>query len=575
MPIHSPESIATRSLRRIWLRIVLLLALLLALIPGAAQAQTYSFSVDMEAVDVYWNEDGTSAIEYVFVFNNDPRASPIDFVDVGVPNANYDITSVQAEIDGQPAAGIEISPYVQPGIAVNLGRYAIRPGESGQVRVFIGRVRDVIHPDRDDPEYVSAAFGNTWFDSSFARGTTNLRITYHLPPGVQPEEPRWHSAPSGFPPEPETGFDEEGRITYTWHNPNASPSRQYTVGASFPARYVPQTAVIRPDPLAALWRFVDGLMTILPVLMCIGFFGLIIFVSVVSEKNRKLKYLPPKISIEGHGIKRGLTAIEAAILMEQPLDKVLTMILFSVVKKGAAQVVKRDPLQLDVISPRPQGLHEYEIDFLETFQTQNKAAQRKALQDMMIKLVKGLGNKMKGFSRRETIAYYQDIMNRAWAQVEAADTPEVKSAKFDEVMEWTMLDRKYEDRTRDVFRTGPVFVPNWYPRFDPTFRGGTTGAPAAPSTGGGKVAAPAPTGGSSMPTLPGSDFAGSIVTGAQGLASSVVGNLSDFTSSITRQTNPPPPPSPSSGSRGGGGGSSCACACACAGCACACAGGGR
>jgi len=30
---------------------------------------------------------------------------------------------------------------------------------------------------------------------------------------------------------------------------------------------------------------------------------------------------PPKISIEGHGIKRGLTAVEAAILMEEPLDR--------------------------------------------------------------------------------------------------------------------------------------------------------------------------------------------------------------------------------------------------------------
>ena len=58
-----------------------------------------------------------------------------------------------------------------------------------------------------------------------------------------------------------------------------------------------------------------------------------------QPKKRKLQYLPPKVSIEGHGIKRGLTAVEAAMLLEQPLDKVLTMILFAVVKKGAAEVV--------------------------------------------------------------------------------------------------------------------------------------------------------------------------------------------------------------------------------------------
>lgn len=78
-----------------------------------------------------------------------------------------------------------------------------------------------------------------------------------------------------------------------------------------------------------------------------------------------------------------------------------------------------------------------------------------------------------------------------------------------------------------------------------------------------------------MPTLPGSTFAASIVTGAQGFSSGVIGNISDFTSGVTRVTNPPPKSTSSSRSRSSGGGSSCACACACAGCACACAGGGR
>ena len=67
--------------------------------------------------------------------------------------------------------------------------------------------------------------------------------------------------------------------------------------------------------------------------------------------NASSQYLPPKIQIEGHGIKRGLTAVEAGILMEQPLDKVMTMILFGVVKKNAATVVTRDPLKLQLVTP--------------------------------------------------------------------------------------------------------------------------------------------------------------------------------------------------------------------------------
>jgi hypothetical protein len=186
----------------------------------------------------------------------------------------------------------------------------------------------------------------------------------------------------------------------------------------------------------------------------------------------------------------------------------------------------------------------------------------------MVDLVQAVAQKMKGFSRRETVAYYRDIMKRAWAEVEAANTPEVKSQKYDEVMEWTMLDRDYDQRTRRVFQGGPVYVPMWWPRYDPGFgRGAATGMPVSTSPGGGG-------GGISMPTLPGSAFAASVVSGPQHFAQSVIGNVTDFTGAITNKTNPPPPPSTSSG-RSGGGGGGCACACACAGCACACAGGGR
>ena len=57
------------------------------------------------------------------------------------------------------------------------------------------------------------------------------------------------------------------------------------------------------------------------------------------------------------GIKRGLTAVESAILLEQPMDKILTMILFAVIKKGAATVTKRDPLtdaEWDMIRHHPE-----------------------------------------------------------------------------------------------------------------------------------------------------------------------------------------------------------------------------
>jgi hypothetical protein len=544
----------------------LLLIVILLVLPASALAQTYSFSLDQEVVNVFWNEDGSASIDYVFSFSNDNSASPIDYVDVGTPNGNFDINSVSADVDGNPVSDISKSGYQGngTGFAVGLGQYAVRPGASGRVHVFIGTVQRVLHPDTQDSSYASAVFAPTYFGSDFVHGFTNLTVSFHLPPGVKPDEPRWHEAPDAFPAQPATSLDQQSRVTYTWTNDSAYGSEEYQFGASFPSSYVPASAIVQPSLLEKLGISPEAMVT---TLFCSGivlFFVFIGWIAAVSTRKRKLQYLPPKISIEGHGIKRGLTAIEAGILLEQPLDKVMTMILFAVIKKGAAQVTTRDPLELSITDPQPADLRPYEQQFLAAFGEHNKNKRRSMLQDMTIDLVKSVQQKMKGFSRRETIAYYKDIMNKAWAQVEAADTPEVKSETYDKVMEWTMLDKDYDRRTREVFHSGPVFVPIWWGRYDPGFGGGTA-APASMPTGGG--------GGVSLPHLPGSDFAASMVNGVQNFSSSVIGNVTDFTSKITNKTNPVPISTSSGGRSSGGGG--CACACACAGCACACAGGGR
>jgi hypothetical protein len=555
---------------------LLLLALLLFLFaPGIALAQDYSFTMPKEVVNVYWNEDGTVSVDYVFVFNNDSVAPSIQFVDVGVKNPNFSVNNISADVNGKPVYNFSTSDFQGEGgsgVAVGLGSNSIPPGKTSIVHVFIGEVNRVLYPDDNDANYASAVYAPSYFGSQYVHGTTDLTVTFHLPPGVKPEEPRWYAAPAGFPSQPVAGIDDQGRITYTWNNPTASGSAVYTFGASFPKQYVPASAVVQKSFLEMLGISADTLITFT---LCGGAIAFIVFIVVVANRGaqrRRLAYLPPKISIEGHGIKRGLTAVEAAILLEEPMDKILTMILFAVVKKGAASVKSRDPLEIEITQPQPEGLQPYETKFLEAFQQKDKTGKRRVLQTMMVDLVQAVAQKMKGFSRRETIAYYKDIMTRAWTEVEAANTPEVKSQKYDEVMEWTMLDKDYDQRTRRAFEGGPVFVPMWWPRFDPGFGHTSTGSvPVSTSSGGGG-------GGISMPTLPGSAFAASVVTGPQNFASSVIGNVTDFTGGITNKTNPPPPPPPASSSSGGwsgGGGHSCACACACAGCACACAGGGR
>lgn len=550
---------------------------------SAAYAQDYRFEVQSTQVNFFISSDGLAYIEYFFNFNNDPSGHPIDFVDVGMPNTNYSLSDIQADVNGTPIDDIESSPYVTNGFALGLGANAIQPGQSGTVHVVAGPVSGMLYfgSQEEAEEYASFQFSPSYYDSQYVTGSTDMTVTLILPPGIAAEEPRYFT-PNRWPgaDEPESGYTAEGNVYYRWQSADANSYTQYEFGAAFPARLVPENTITRPPSalegfIAAVGDFftdgggcICGFISLFFLLT-----GFSIYRGVVGAKKRKLKYLPPKISIEGHGIKRGLTAVEAAILMENPMDKILTMILFATVKKGAATVLDRDPLKLQIADPLPEGLRSYELDFLEAFKENNAKTRRKMLQDLMIKLVREVSQKMKGFSRKETLAYYKTIMEEAWKQVESAETPEVKMEKYDKYMDWTMLDRDFDERTDRTFRTGPVYIPMWWGRYDPTFR------PAAASAGSGGKTAPSSSSGSgggfSIPSLPGSAFAASVINGAQSFSAGVIGDVTSFTSAVTNKTNPIPKTTSSSSSFGGRSGGGCACACACAGCACACAGGGR
>lgn len=568
--------------------------------PDLASAQDLRFEVPASEVEVYVEEDGTFSIYYYIEFQNMQGAAPIDYVDIGMPSSAYNRNNIEATVDAQAITDIESSPYVTNGFALGLGENAIQPGQSGTVIAWIPGVQNVLYPydDGDRENYVSFQFSPNYFGPEFDRSTsTEYRVTLILPPGVGNEEGVYYT-PDNWPgpDEPDDiGRTAEGdRVYYSWYTDNADVHTRYIFGGAFPAQYVQEDAIVtkpeQPDisqPPGTSPGIISSILNAFGGnICCCGFglffvaiFGFSIYQGTIGAQKRKMSYLPPKMKIEGNGIKRGLTAVEAAILMEQPMDKVLTMILFGVIKKEAATVIQQDPLELEVSDPLPEDLHPYEVEFLEAFKQPDKK-RRTAMQAMIVNLVKAVEKKMKGFSRKESIAYYEDIMRRAWEMVETAETPQVKSENYEQTLEWTMLDDDYQERTRRTFTGGPVFVPVWWPRYSPSYRRTIGGGVSTASRPAVSTSKPGGTsgGGVSLPNIPGSDFAANVINGATGMAAGVVGNLTSFTDGITNRTNPiPVSTSTRSGSGGfrGGGGSSCACACACAGCACACAGGGR
>jgi hypothetical protein len=539
--------------------VLALIALLVGLWVAPVGAQQYAFSVDKNISHVYVNKDGSMDVEYWLTFTCQPGYHAIDIVDIGMPHEDYYLSSVRADIGGVQLTDIRPSEYVKPGVEIHLGSKAIGGGQTGTLHVRFN-VPHMVYYDDEDESYASVEFVPTWFGEDLVRGTTYLEVSVYFPPGVTGDQTKWH-----YQEFTSTSFVDD-RLVFTWVNENASGAKPYQFGVSFPNQYVDVVYEAPRVDFAALTKLANVLGS--PICWVIGFVGLMILTSWASfsgQKRRRMKYLPPSLSVEGVGIKRGLTAVEAAILLEIPLNKVLTMILFGLLKKGAVTILSDDPLQLEVATPRPQNLREYEEGFLDCVSSRGKISEQ-PLRKVVVNLVQDVNKKVKGFSRKDTVAYYRDIVSRGWQQVESDETPEVKSRHFDEALEWMMLDEEFEDRTERTFREGPVFVPIWWHRYRPWATSAPSPKPstAVPTSKRGPV---------SLPTLPGAAFADTIVTGMQKTADKVVSSVERFTGGVTKATNPPPVRA--SAGRSGGGGYSCACACACAGCACACAGGGR
>jgi hypothetical protein len=548
--------------------------------PGA-QAQDWLFSVDRNISHVIVNRDGSADIEYWLTFTPAQGAHPIDVMDIGLPNDSYQLSSAQAwyspGIGGGeefPLDDIRRSEWLSIGIEVHLDEHTIQPGQQGTIHFRIN-VKEMVYPDSADENYASVEFAPHYYDSANVRGQTFMEIQFFFPPGVTSEEARYH----------DQEFDEVDvvgdRLVFIYTYPETTGSTTYKHGISFPKTYV-DTVYKAPVVVGGTGTEGGGTSSWFGDLAGCGCPGAVVLIIVgavawgaIQSKRRKMAYLPPALSVEGVGIKRGLTAVEAAILLELQLNRILTMILFGLLKKKAVVVQSDDPLKLEAVSPPPPELRPYEEGFLQSIKQDGTLDETK-LQEAVVELVKGVNAKMKGFSRKETVAYYKDIVKRAWDQVSAETTPEVKSKRFDRDLEWMMMDDEFEERTDRTFRTGPVFMPPWWAYYRPwvptvrTAQGGGGRGSASPGRASGSRQV-------TLPTLPGAAFASAVVGGMERTAGGIVSRLEGFTGHVTQRTNPIPKSS-SSGSRSSSfrsGGCACACACACAGCACACAGGGR
>jgi len=360
---------------------------------------------------------------------------------------------------------------------------------------------------------------------------------------------------------------EGDRLAIYWEKQNLLPNQQFHVGVSFPKEYV-QYYDTQPTGLVAFFqRYGIFLFTF-------GFIAIAIGAVVIVV--RKKPYLMPKISAETLGIRRGLTAVEASYLFDIKPTKIVTEILYSLLKKRAVWVESTNPsLKLKIMpafqdktGTRETPLRYYEIDFLKAIE--DGTLDEEKLAETVMFLRDSVEQKLRGYCRRDTIDYYRKIVSKAWEQVEQAGTPELASKAYDEQLLWLFLDPNHQSHTQTIFQDrtfepSPFWLWYWYGyqhyHPNPTY----------------KPNVETPTQSAKPPTIPGADFANNIATSIEKTANNIVANIEKFANSIL----PAPPPSQqTSGEPARHGAScvcacaSCACVCACVSCACACASGG-
>jgi len=616
--------------RAAWLTVRVFLLLLLGAGASGAWAQGYRFAVPEAEVTVTIGEDGSALIHYKLTFECQRVARSIDVVDIGMPNMGRHSPG-GAAVDGTPLpkSSIKISEFLKPrgcGYEVHLGGHAIQPGRRA-VFEFTGREERMVWQDTTNPDWASFRFTPTWFGAQYLVGDTNLILRYKLPipaadyPAVK-ENIRWQRKGEDF--SAKGVMEDEDVASVAWVR-TVRLTGPHMFSVSFPKRYV--TSIRKDTVWAVVLRWFKGTPEaqvtsgiILFFLFAILFFmatrgtgwsvffvleGLMIFGMVTSpafhlwlypimlallvlgllvRARRKKRYFPAELCVEGGGIKRGLTAVEAAVLLEVPLNKILTMVVFGLAKKGVVRVRFDNPLKLEVTGKgkgktlweRADGktvkLRAYEPGFIKEFQAQQQLpVEEMDLNRPMDALAKRVVGHTAGFSLQETRAYYRSIVSRAWRQVQSEADYEARFNRVDKQLSWLMLDDGWERELDDVSKDYHYYPVWWYGR--PVHTGHAI--PRAP------VAVP------DMPSAPQTSFgdvANSLVGRFESASSSLVGSLDSLgttskggidLSGFDRITGEVLK-GLAEGSGGGGGG--CAgggCACAGCACACACAGGGR
>jgi hypothetical protein len=532
------------------LLIVLLTFTLAVSAATCVRAQSIVYSVDHQWGQIFINQDGTIDLTYNITLT--VTSGVIHGFYVGQPKSDF--TTGQA-VD-EHGNSLQVSDASSGGdYRVDVTLYQPLTAGNSVWFTVTTNVAGLISNDTQNPGNYGMQFIPQWADVSIS----DVRVQIVLPPDVAVGDVKttqtFYNGTSTV----------EGRLAVYWEKPVLQANEQFLVGVSFPANFLPNYT---PSSGGLDFGALGFFMGIFGVLFAVFFLILVIF------KVRKSTYSSPKVSMETLGARRGLTAVEASYLLDLKPTQIVTEILYSLLQKRAVWAESTTPaLKLRFMpafqnkkGPDDNPLRYYEIDFLEAVKADGTLDEEKLAKAVMF-LRDTLEQKLRGYSRKDTVDYYRKIAAQAWTQVEQAGTVELASNAYDEQLLWLLLDPNQRARTETVFKDriiqpNPLWFWWWY--------GYTTYHPHPRYT----LNVNAPTQSGPPPAIPGAEFANNIAAAVEKTSSNIVVNIEKFANAIV-----PPPPKASHDPAHLKADcvcacAACACACACVSCACACAGGG-
>ena len=332
----------------------------------------------------------------------------------------------------------------------------------------------------DKAGYDIVSFTPPWWDMAIA----DTQVKYVLPAAMNVSEVFTGSRQySGI-------GTENGRTIVYFNDTYLSNNQQFDTAVSFPDSYMNAGAVTSSGGymggsssgsidtgIGSASGALGGLLSCLcanPVILII----IIVILGFGFGQFGRSSYTSPVVSMDGIGINKDLDPVEAATLLRIDPKRVLTMVMFDMMKKGNVKLISTDPIRLELVSR--QDLNYYEKLYADAII--NNALDEDALLNCFKVLARRVVDKTRPYSRKDTELYYKQKIDEAWAQIQAVDTPELKLQKYDTNMIWLMADEQFKQKTTDYVAKAPgsstVIVPPtywWYPYYFgmPHYYGGT------------------------------------------------------------------------------------------------------